>query len=88
MLGFTTSSLSPFDNSHKLQALNVSHHQGELVKETVDGNAEEDRVFSSPPTKIEEETASEKDEGSVQVSHPMRSCLHFILQCLSPLGHH
>ena len=52
MLGFTTSSSSSFDNSHKLQALNVSHHQGELVKESVDGNSEEERVISSPSTKI------------------------------------
>ena len=61
MLGFTTSSSSSFDNSHKLQALNVSHHQGELVKESVNGNSEEERVISSPSTKIErEETPSGK----------------------------
>lgn len=77
MLGFTTSSSSSFDNSHKLQALNVSHHQGELVKESVDGNSEEDRVFSSPPTKIERNRHYQgNDGGSLQVHHTTPSHSH------------
>lgn len=42
-----TSSSSPFDNSHKLKVLNVSHDQGELIKEAIAGNLEENRVFCS-----------------------------------------
>lgn len=59
-LGFATPSSSPFDDGHELQALNVSHHQGELVEETVDGDAEEDGVFGGPPTAIEKETVGER----------------------------
>lgn len=84
MLGFTTSSSSSFDNSHKLQALNVSHHQGELVKESVDGNSEEERVISSPSTKIErEETPSGKWWGIC--SGPPPQCLPAYLKSLQCL---
>ena len=53
-------SLSSSFKSHKLKVLNVSHDQGELIKEVIDGNAEENRVFCSPPTKCEKETPSGK----------------------------
>lgn len=39
-LGVMNPSSSSFDNSHKLEVPNVSHHQGELIKEAIDGSVE------------------------------------------------
>lgn len=50
-----TTSFSSSFKSHKLKVLNVSHDQGELIKEVIDGNSEENGVFCSPPTKCERE---------------------------------
>ena len=83
-------SSSSFDNSHKLEVPNISHHHGELVKETIDGNLEETGVVGCPPTKCERKKHHQGNEGSVQVPHTLPSHLHLTHQCLSirtPLEH-
>ena len=89
-LGVMNPSSSSFDNSHKLEVLNISHHQGELVKKAIDGNLEETDVISCPPTKYERKKHHQGNEGSVQVPHTIPSHLHLTHQCLSiwtPLEH-
>lgn len=51
-------SSASLESSPKLDATNFPHHQGELVKEVVDGNSEESRMFSGPLPESEMVSAS------------------------------